>query len=239
MMENFRKNIKDLLGVQLSDSQVQAFITYEEQLLEYNAQFNLTAIRDSEGIRLKHFIDSLSCLLALREKPVPPSRLVDIGTGAGFPGIPLKILFPAMQLTLVESVGKKARFCEHMARALKLENVLVLQSRAEELGQDPAHREKYDWAVARAVAQLPILAEYLLPLVRVGGGMIAQKGESGPAETQSAQNAIHILGGRLHKLIPVQISGVAEDRYLVVVDKVAATPKHLPRRVGIPSKSPL
>jgi len=238
-MEKFCKDIKDLLGIQLSDNQLKAFITYEQQLMEYNAQFNLTAIRDSEGIRLKHFIDSLTCIFAIREKSTPPTRLIDIGTGAGFPGIPLKIMYPNMHLTLVESVGKKARFCEHIAKQLKLDNVFVLQSRAEDLGQDRAHREKYDWAVARAVAQLPTLAEYLLPLVKVGGGMIAQKGDTGPAEAHAAQNAIHLLGGRMHKLIPVQISGVAEDRYLVVVNKVAATPAHLPRRVGIPSKTPL
>jgi 16S rRNA (guanine527-N7)-methyltransferase len=238
-MEKFCKDIQDLLGVKLSDSQVNAFTCYEEQLMEYNAQFNLTAIRDLEGIRLKHFIDSLTCLLAIREKTVPPKSLIDIGTGAGFPGIPLKIIYPTMKLTLVESVGKKARFCEHITQQLKMENVVILQSRAEDLGQDSAHREQYDWAVARAVAQLPTLVEYLLPLIRVGGAMIAQKGETGPAEAQTAQNAINLLGGQLHKLIPVQISGVAEDRFLVVVNKIAATPKHLPRRVGIPSKTPL
>jgi 16S rRNA (guanine527-N7)-methyltransferase len=215
---------------------VTALNTYEKELLEWNRKFNLTAIRDSESIRTKHFLDSFSCVLAWK---APPNSLIDVGTGAGFPGIPLKILYPNLKLTLVESVGKKAMFCEHVVRRLGLEQVEVVHGRAEELGQNPQHREKYDWAVARAVANLNVLSEYLIPLVRIGGGMLAQKGESGPAEAQSAEEAMKLLGGKLKQLIPVNLPGVADDRYLVVVEKVAATPPKYPRKPGIPMKQPL
>ena len=156
-----------------------------------------------------------------------------------FQAYPLKILQPSLSLTLVESVGKKADFCRHVVTTLGLEKVDVTQSRAEEVGQSPEHRERFDWAVARAVANLPVLAEYLLPLVRVGGAVLAQKGESAPAEAHASEKAVRLLGGRLRQLIPVDLPGVAEERYLVVIDKIAATPPNYPRRVGVPGKKPL
>ncbi len=162
-----------------------------------------------------------------------------MGTGAGFPGIPLKIIYPNMKLTLVELVGKKTKFCQHIVNELGLEDVDVIHMRAEDLAQDPKHREKYDWAVARAVAQLNVLSEYLIPLVKRGGHMLAQKGETGPAEAQSAENAIKLLGGKLEQLIPVNLPGVVDDRYLIVVEKIAATPPKYPRKPGIPTKLPL
>jgi 16S rRNA (guanine527-N7)-methyltransferase len=165
--------------------------------------------------------------------------VIDVGTGAGFPGLPLKILYPNMHLTLVESVGKKASFCRHIVKTLGLEGVEVIQDRAENVGQMPAHRETYDWALARAVAILPVLAEYLLPLVKVGGAMLAMKGESGPAEAHASEHAARMLGGMLRKLTPVSLPAVAEERYLIVIDKVAATPAGFPRGVGIPAKKPL
>ena len=214
-----------------------ALTTYEKELMEWNQKFNLTAIRDTESIRTKHFLDSFSSVLAW--KASPPSNLIDVGTGAGFPGVPLKILYPNLKLTLVESVGKKAKFCQHITRLLGLEDVNIIQARAEDLGQNMQHREKYDWAVARAVANLNVLSEYLIPLVRIGGSMLAQKGEDGPAEAQSAEKAMELLGGKLKQLIPINLPGVADDRYLVVVDKVAATPPKYPRKPGIPVKQPL
>jgi len=213
-MEELVQAAQKLFGVHLTGRQVAALLIFENELLAWNQKFNLTAIRDSEGIRIKHFLDSFSCVLAWKENP--PMRLIDVGTGAGFPGIPLKILYPSMQLTLVESVGKKASFCRHAVGVLKLDRVEVITGRAEELGQLPAQRESYDWAVARAVAALPVLAEYLLPLVRVGGKMLAQKGHSGPVEAHNAEPALKLLGGQIRQLISVTLPGVAEERYLVV-----------------------
>lgn len=236
-MEKLLKEIQNLLGLKLTPRQAAAFQRYEQLLMEWNARFNLTAVRDVEGVRTKHFLDSLTCMLAWRESV--PARLIDVGTGAGFPGIPIKIILPAMQLTLVESVGKKADFCRLVVEELGLEKVQVVQARAEELGQQSVHREQYDWAVARAVANLPVLVEYLLPLVRVGGSVLAQKGEAGPVEAQQAERAIKLLGGRLRQLKPVQLPGIAEDRYLVIIDKIAGTPPQYPRRVGLAAKKSL
>jgi 16S rRNA (guanine527-N7)-methyltransferase len=236
-MEQLVRNAQTSFGIHLTARQVAALTAYEQELLAWNQKFNLTAIRDTEGIRTKHFLDSFSCALAWKERP--PRNLIDVGTGAGFPGIVLKILYPGMKLTLVESVGKKAAFCRHVLDKLALEGVLLLTARAEEVGQNPEHREKYDWAVARAVANMPVLAEFLLPLVQVGGAMLAQKGESGPAEVHAAGKALNMLGGQLRLLIPVTLPGVVEERYLVVVDKLAATPPGYPRKPGIPAKKPL
>jgi 16S rRNA (guanine527-N7)-methyltransferase len=236
-MENLVQDASTLFNIHMTERQMAAFVTYEKELLDWNSKFNLTAIRDSESIRRKHFLDSLSCVLAWKSNP--PNRLIDVGTGAGFPGIPLKIIYPNLQLTLVESVGKKVTFCQHIAHLLKLEHVEVIQARAEELGQNANHREKYDYAVARAVANLNVLSEYLIPLVKIGGTMLAQKGGSGPAEAQSAENTMKLLGGKLKQLIPVHLPGVVEDRYLILADKVAATPPKYPRKPGIPVKQPL
>ncbi len=236
-MQLLSQYARQQLGLSLSRAQLAALALYERELVDWNMRFNLTAIRDPQEIHTKHFLDSLTCLQAMREYTT--GKLVDVGTGAGLPGIPLKIMLPKMHLTLVESVGKKAEFCRHVVKILDLPGVQVVQERAETLGQDPHFREHYDWAVARAVAILPVLAEYLLPLVRVGGCMLAMKGESGPAEAHAAEHALRVLGGHLRQLMPVTLPGVAEERYLVVIDKLAATPSTYPRKVGVPAKRPL
>jgi 16S rRNA (guanine527-N7)-methyltransferase len=236
-METLARDAQALFNVHLSGRQLAALTLYEKELLEWNQKFNLTAIRDVESIRTKHFLDSFSCVLAW--KAAPPQHLIDVGTGAGFPGLPLKILYPDLRLTLVESVGKKAKFCQHIVDVLRLKQVEVIQARAEDLGQDLRHRETYEWAVARAVANLNVLSEYLIPLARIGGTILAQKGESAPAEAQSAKETINLLGGNLKQLIPVHLPGVADERYLVVVEKVARTPLKYPRKPGIPMKQPL
>ncbi len=236
-MQKLAQNAQELFRLCLSESQLAAFSIYERELIDWNKKISLTAIRDVDGIRTKHFLDSFSCVLAWGDQP--PKTLVDVGSGAGFPGIPLKILYPRLKLTLVESVAKKAKFCQHIVDTLKLDDVCVIQTRAEKLGQDPEHRESYDWAIARAVAKLPVLSEYLLPLVKVGGTMIAQKGERGLVETQEAENALRLLGGHLRQVIPVTLPGVVEERYLVLADKISATPAAYPRREGIPAKRAL
>jgi 16S rRNA (guanine527-N7)-methyltransferase len=220
-MDRLVRNAQGLFHMQLSERMIAVLATYERELIEWNSKFNLTAVRDPASIRTKHFLDSLS------------------GTGAGFPGIPLRILYPGLKLTLVESVGKKAMFCEHIVRLLGLDGVEVIKGRAEDVGCAPEHRERYDWAVARAVANLPVLCEYLLPLVRIGGTALAMKGESGPAEAQSAEKAMKILGGKLNQVIPVDLPGIADERYLILVEKSAATPPRYPRKAGIPMKRPL
>jgi 16S rRNA (guanine527-N7)-methyltransferase len=236
-MQKLIYNAQELFGIQLNKTQIGMLASYERELMEWNEKISLTAIRDVEGIRTKHFLDSLSCVQAWQD--APPKTLVDVGTGAGFPGLVLKILYPRLRLTLVESVGKKVTFCRHIVDTLHLDDVNVVQSRAETLGQQPRFRESFDWAIARAVAQLPVLSEYLLPLVKVGGVMLAQKGESAPAESHAADNALRILGGKMRQMLPVTLPGVVEERYLVVVDKVGATPPQYPRREGTPGKKPL
>lgn len=229
------------LGIKLTAAQLAAFDLYRHELQAWNKRVNLTAIDDDQGIQIRHFLDSLSCLLAFREERNVRRdlRVIDVGAGAGFPGLPLKIACPGLQLTLLEATGKKVRFLEYLCAQLNLGDVMVVHGRAEELGQDPAHRERYDWAVARAVAEMPILAEYLLPLVRVGGGCLAQKGENAPAEVRGAEQAFSLLGGRLARLLPVELHGLAETRYLVLMDKVAPTPAKYPRRPGMPAKRPI
>ena len=228
------------LGISLSERHLSAFDTYHDELVDWNRRFNLTAVTDPEGVYVRHFLDSLSCL-----KAIPSSELatgacvIDVGSGAGFPGLPLKIVCPALRLTLAEATRKKVRFLEHLVSTMGLEDVVVLHERAEELGRAAGHREQYDWALARAVAEMPVLAEYLLPLVRVGGAVLAPKGERAAAEVQEATVAIRTLGGRVRRLIPVELRGLAETRYLVVVDKTAATSDRYPRRTGVPSKRPL
>jgi 16S rRNA (guanine527-N7)-methyltransferase len=238
-MEHLVTAAKQILNLDLNPTQVAAFRCYAAELAEWNDKFNLTAIKNPVDVEVKHFADSLSCLLALGLRQAAPLNLIDIGTGAGFPGLPLKLVYPELRLTLVESVGKKVTFLEHMVAKLELKEVRVIKARAEEIGQQTAHRERYDWAVARAVAEMRVLLEYLLPLVKKGGKVLAQKGESAPAESQTVERAASLLGGKLARIMPVELPGVVELRYLVVFDKVAATPGKYPRRPGLPGKEPL
>lgn len=237
-MQSFTTSVQALLGEPLGAEQAAAFYTYADELLDWNQRINLTAVREREAVFTRHFLDSLSCWLAMRQQP--GARIIDIGTGAGLPGLPLKIWQPELQLSLLESVGKKARFLEHVVQVLGLDNVQVLTARAEDAGRNPAHREQYDWAVARAVAPLPVLAEYLLPFVRVGGYMLAQKARGVAEEVEQAANAFGQLGGKLRDLIQVRVPGLEdEERWLVVVQKLKPTQARFPRQAGTPSKNPL
>ena len=232
-----RAAARRLLRLSLSPFQLDAFAWYLEELLRWNARHNLTAIVDPGGIAVKHFLDSLTLIPLLGADP--SGRLIDIGTGAGFPGLPLRIACPALRLTLVEATGKKADFCRHVVEGLGLKGVDILHARAEDVARQPGQREAYDVAVARAVASLPILIEYLLPLVRLKGRVLAQKGENAPAEVQQASRALELLGGRLIQIHSVVLPGVADARYIVEIEKAAATPPAYPRRPGLAARRTL
>ena len=227
----------EALGAPLTQTQVVQFEQYQTLLLDWNERMNLTAVRQPVEIRIRHFLDSLSCAQVTGD--LNGRTLIDVGTGAGFPGLPLKILFPQLQLTLVESVAKKGQFLQAVIDELGLVNVTVLTERAEQLGQAPQHRQQYDWAVARAVAELRVLAEYLLPLCRVGGKLLAQKGTGVQEEVQNAADAIKVLGGGASELEEVTLPQREQPHYFVIIAKVADTPVKYPRRVGVPSKRPL
>jgi 16S rRNA (guanine527-N7)-methyltransferase len=230
------------LGLRLTAQQQAAFQVYYEELVAWNQKFNLTAITEYEQVQIRHFLDSLSCLLAEETRVAlnrPEARTIDVGAGAGFPGIPIKLVYPSVRLTLLEATGKKVTFLEHMIGLLALRRVTAIHARAEELARDPAHREQYDLVLARAVAEMPVVAEYTLPFWKVGGWVIAQKGEAGAAEAWSADQAIKLLGGELRRVVHVELPGLPEDRSLVIIEKVSPTPEAYPRRPGIPSKRPL
>ena len=222
-------------GMPLSAAQLDQFSTYAAELRRWNERINLTAVTDEAGIITRHFLDSLRCAQSWGQAP---QSLVDIGTGAGFPGLPLKLLHPDLQLTLVESIAKKAAFLHHIVDMLGLTNVEIIIARAEAAGRDHAQRQRYDVAVARAVADLRVLAEYCLPLCRIGAHFLAPKGAQITDELQAALPAITQLGGRLLAIEPVDLPTL-EPRTLVVIEKIAATPPQYPRAPGIPAKRPL
>ena len=224
-------------GIKLPSNCIPQFELYEALLLEWNQKMNLTAVRDPAKIRTRHFLDSLTCVMVTDD--LNGRSVIDVGTGAGFPGLALKIMFPRMKLTLVESVRKKTRFLEAVIKQLHLSDVTVVVERAEIVGQRVEFREQYDWAVARALADMQVLVEYLLPLCKVGGKMLAQKGSNASVEINRSQDAVKILGGAPPVLEQIVSPVFEEDRCLVVVPKIANTPAKYPRRVGIPTKRPL
>ncbi len=220
----------------LSPAQLDQFARYADLLVDWNLRFNLTSIVDPRDIVIKHFLDSLS---AIRSLPPGPLRLIDVGAGAGLPGLPIKLVRPEISLTLLEATRKKCDFLQAVIADLQLSAVQVINARAEAAGRLPEHRERYDIAMARAVAEMPTLIEYLLPLVRVGGLAVAQKSKEAEKETQRATAAITTLGGRLREVLPVVVPALNESRYLVIIKKIAGTPEKYPRRTGVPAKKPL
>lgn len=225
-------------NLSLTETQLSAFEQYGQELIAWNKKINLTRIVEPEEIAVKHFLDSLSVCQALPDLS-PGFSIIDVGSGAGFPGLPLKIALPDIRLTLLESTGKKTAFLQHIVNTLNLTGVTVLTARAEEAGQQPTHREQYDIAVARAVSALPTLAEYILPLVKVGGLVIVQKGQPPAEEVKAATSALEILGGKLYEILPVTVPGLNAERHLLVISKDKSTPKQYPRRPGLPAKKPI
>jgi len=226
------------LGLSLTSEQVGKFEVYYEELIRWNRRVNLTAIVDYEEVQVKHFLDSLTIALALRDMP-PSFRLLDVGSGAGVPGVPLKILFSNISLTLLDSVHKKTGFLDHLVARLGLEGVEVLTARAEDLAREGRYREQFDLVLSRGVAQLATLVELSLPFCTLGGSFIAQKKGEIEGEVEEAMGAIDILGGRLREVTRVELEELGEERSLVIIDKVIATPNRYPRRAGIPQKRPL
>lgn len=233
------------LGLSLSAQQGTQFQQYFELLVEWNQKMNLTAIEDLEGVQTKHFLDSLVGLPLIAEElgqPTPPPtglRAIDVGSGAGFPGIPLKILWPSLRLTLLDGTGKKVTFLQEVVQTLQLANVEVVQGRAEEMALQPAYREQFDLVMARAVARLNTLVEYLLPFARLNGYVMAYKGPSAAEEFMEAQKAIAKLGGETVRFAPVTVPFLPEERRILLIKKTSRTPQAYPRQRGLPRKDPL
>jgi 16S rRNA (guanine527-N7)-methyltransferase len=237
-MEQFVTGAK-VLGASLNADQLGSFALYYRALIEWNARVNLTALTKYDDVLTKHFLDSLTCLLAMEER-LPGQRLLDVGSGAGFPGLVLQIACPEMSVTLLEATRKKTDFLRDITSRLGLTQVRIVNARAEEIGHDPQHREAYDWVVARAVADLAELAEYLLPFCRLGHSCIALKAGETASEIEGAARAIETLGGKLRQVIPVQVHGLRELRRQVLeIAKVRPTPPAYPRRSGLPHKRPI
>lgn len=223
------------LLIPLDDAQIEQFETYYRELAIWNKQVNLTSITDLSDVVTKHFLDSLSVATSFSESSITSGgRLLDVGSGAGFPGVPLKIAFPDLDVVLLEATGKKVAFLDHLVRVLALDGVAVLGGRAETIAHDSGHRECYDIVVSRAVAYMPVLTELSLPFCRVGGIFIAQKSLASDDEVTASANAIETLGGRLERLSEVTYDG-GEGR-LVIVRKTGQTPGRYPRRPGMPAK---
>ncbi len=226
-----------LLGIQLSIEQALKFQRLTELLLCWNDRVNLTAITDPAEINIKHYLDSLTLTLVVER--FEGARLIDVGSGAGFPGLPLAIAFPWLRLTLMDATAKKVRFIDEVAHTLGLRNVRALHARAEDAGRDRIHREAYDFVVVRAVGKMPVLLEYCLPLCKLGGQVIAMKGAAATDETDAAARALGSLGGELTTIKEVALPAMDKPRHLVVVDKVKPTPDRYPRRAGLPARQPL
>jgi 16S rRNA (guanine527-N7)-methyltransferase len=223
------------LGLTLTPRQIERFQVYYDELIDWNRRMNLTAIVDYDEVQVKHFLDSLTVSAAFSDIP---STVVDVGTGAGLPGMALKIVHPEIDLTLIDSVQKKALFLNHLVGVLTLDGVEIVTGRAEELAHDECYRERFDAVLARGVARMAVLAELTLPFCAVGGVCVAMKKREDHGEVDAADAALRMMGGRLRRVVGIDLPELT-DRALVVIDKVKSTPDKYPRRSGIPQKRPL
>lgn len=237
--KNDEKFIKNLLsfGIELDDIKLEQFHKYYELLIEWNKIINLTAITEYGDVLTKHFLDSLAIVKAIDCKRT--YSLIDVGTGAGFPGIPIKIVFPNIKVTLLDSLKKRVNFLDEVIKNLSLTDIEAIHGRAEDFAKEDKLREQYDISVSRAVANLSTLSELCLPYVNVNGKFIAYKSEKADIELIEAQNAIQILGGGNIEKIPFLLPGTEFERNIIVIDKIINTPSKYPRKSGKPEKSPL
>lgn len=225
------------LGITLTDAQISQLMVYYEMLLEWNGFMNLTAITEFEDVMKKHFTDSISLIRAydLKQK----TKLIDVGTGAGFPGLVLKIVFPDLEITLLDSLNKRIQFLNAVIEKLKLSGVETIHGRAEDSAKRGELREAFDLVVSRAVSNLSTLSEYCIPFVKVGGYFIPYKSEKISEETEDAKNAIRLLGGKMVRQIDFYLPDSDIYRNFVVIEKISSTPNKYPRKAGMPSKEPL
>ncbi len=224
-----------ILGVRFSVEQIEQFYKYMNLLIEWDEKMNLTAITEPKEIILKHFIDSITILKYIDDN----SKLVDVGTGAGFPGVPLSIMNPTLKITLVDSLNKRLIFLQEVVKELNLKNIEIVHARAEEFGQNKNYREKFDIATSRAVANLATLSEYLVPLVKIGGKIISMKASNAKEEINDAQKAIEVLGGKIEKIEEFDLPESDIGRTIIIIDKNKCTPAIYPRKAGTPAKEPI
>lgn len=224
------------LGYQLSEHQYQAFLTYYDMLIEWNRRMNLTTITEYQEVVSKHFLDSLSISNICSKLE---GKLLDLGTGAGFPGIPLKIVYPDLKITLMDSLNKRIRFLQEVIDRVELKNIEAIHGRAEEMGRQKKYRESYDHVVSRAVANISTLSEYCLPFVREGGDFIAYKSGQIEEELNEGKFGIRLLGGKIERVEQFTLPNSEFSRSLVMIRKTKKTPKTYPRKAGTPSKNPL
>lgn len=225
------------MGISLNEEQRQQFIVFYEYLVEKNKVMNLTGITEFQEVLVKHFLDSLACVKAVDMKNV--KRVMDIGTGAGFPGVPLKIAFPHLEACLLDSLKKRVNFLEETFALLKLTDITAIHGRAEEFAKNKAYRESFDLCVSRAVSNLVTLSEYCLPYVKPGGSFISYKSGTVQEEVEQAEKAVKILGGKIRDVVYFQLPDSEIQRSLVVIEKIKATPGKYPRKAGTPLKEPL
>jgi 16S rRNA (guanine527-N7)-methyltransferase len=238
-MEKLESGAKRL-GIDLTPHQLEQFQLYYQELVDWNRRMNLTRITDYDEVQIKHFLDSLTVVPALKPSTLKESfRIIDVGTGAGIPGIPLKILLPDIKLVLLDATAKKASFLHHIKRELALDDVEIVVGRAEEVAHQVSYREKFELVLSRAVAKLPALVELTLPFCAVGGRFVAQKKGVFDTEVADASRAVGLLGGSLRPVEKVALEEFAGERWLVVIDKVSPTPEKYPRRPGVPDRRPL
>lgn len=223
------------IDVILDEEQIQKFYKYMELLLEWNEKINLTAIVEPRDVILKHFVDSLTICKELQKN----KTLADIGTGAGFPGIPVKILRPDLDITLIDSLNKRVNFLTMVIEALKLEKIVALHGRIEDFGKNKKYREKFDYVTSRAVANLSTLSEYMIPLVKIGGKCICMKGSNIDEELKNAEKAVKTLGGKIEKVDTFLLPDTDMGRNIILIKKEKATPNKYPRKAGTPTKDPI